>query len=203
MNVWNIINSIHSIRTTLILLQITFPPPLHILHSLIYICFLQTLCILMCIGENLTVERLEGITCAGLATCPSCFLPVDAFSSTLESFKLRPSCDRKGWENQPCTKSDHKRDDSSFPWVYICSYSLHLVIAASRCICRLQSGSIVLAGHNFFWCNESAPPSASHLCMRLGVCWQIYGHCCCVAHNKSWQHRFFLSTLIGFLISLC
>jgi hypothetical protein len=74
--------------------------------------------------------------------------------------------------------SIHIEGHSSFARVCEMPYTLHPIVPASSCISISQSDSLVLSGNNVFRCNQSAPPSASHLCTKLGVdCWKS-GHCC-------------------------
>jgi len=60
---------------------------------------------------------------------------------------------------------------------------------------------MVLSGYNSFRWNQSAPPSASHRCMKVGIsCW-MSGHCCCSALDELQPWKLYLATL-GHYLSL-
>jgi len=62
---------------------------------------------------------------------------------------------------------------------------------------------MVLSGNNFVLWNQSAPPSASHLCTKLRVtCW-ISDHCCRLALDESQPWKLNLATLGGCLSRFC
>jgi len=100
-------------------------------------------------------------------------------------------------------KSDHREGHSSFAQVRIIPYTLCPIIPASSCICITQSDSMLLSGHNFFRWIQSAPPSASHLCTKLGVDWWMSGDCCCSAPDESHTWQLNLATLGHYLSLVC
>jgi len=54
---------------------------------------------------------------------------------------------------------------------------------------------MALSGLHFFWWNQSAPPSASHWYMRLGVIWGMDRYCCHLTPTESQPSKFHLATL--------
>jgi len=100
-------------------------------------------------------------------------------------------------------KSDQIDSHSLFAPVRIIPYTLHPILPASSCICISQSDSRVPSGYNFLRCHQSAPLSASHVCMKLGVaCW-MSGHCCHSALDKSQSWKLYLATLGGYRSLFC
>jgi len=96
-------------------------------------------------------------------------------------------------------KSDHVEGHSSFAPVGIIPYTLCPILPVSSGICILRSDSMVLSGHNFVRWYQSGPPSASHLCTKLGVaCW-MSGHFCHLALDESQPQKMNLATLGGYL----
>jgi len=99
MNMWNIINSIHSIRTYINTTDSLFPTCcLLIHHSCIFIGYLRSQSIPISSGAQLTVTRLVGITLAGRITCSAISFPVAAFISLKISCSLCPSLNLKTFE---------------------------------------------------------------------------------------------------------
>jgi hypothetical protein len=102
-----------------------------------------------------------------------------------------------------CIKSDHIQGHSSFVLLHITTYTFRPILPVLSYISKPQSDSMDVLGHTIFWCNQSAPPSASFLCMRLVVrCW-ISVHCCRLALDESQTWKLYLATLQVNLSNLC
>jgi len=100
-------------------------------------------------------------------------------------------------------KSDHIEGHTSFALVHMMPYTLRPILSASSCICISRSDGMILSGHNFVRWIESAPPSRSHLCTKLGVtCW-ISRHCCRWALDKTELWKLYLATLGGYILLYC
>jgi len=101
MNMWNIINSIHSIRTyhnTTVSLFSTCWLLIH--HSFIFIGYLWSPSIPICSGAKRTTTSLAGITSAGLITCSVISFPVAAFISSKNNCTLCPSFNLKAFKRE-------------------------------------------------------------------------------------------------------
>jgi len=143
------------------------------------------------------------ITLASLITYSAISFLVAAFISTNNSFTLCPNFNLKSFETELCMKSHRIEGHSSFAQVYIIAYTLHPMLPASSCTSISQSDSMFLSGYNFVWWNQWAPPSASHLCTKLGDdCWRS-GCCCHSALHESQPRKLFLATLGGYLTLVC
>jgi len=194
---WNIINSIHSIRTYIITTISLFPTCLLIYHSFIFIGSLQSVSPLSSSWAQWNVTRRAGIHLAGLITCSAISFPVAALISTKNSLKLCPSFNLEALERELLNVIwPYRRSFIICPGAYNPIYSL----SNPSCIklhCILQSDSMDLSGYNFVPWNQSAPPSASHLCRQCAVdCW-MSGHCCRSALDKSQRWKLSFATLGG------
>jgi len=97
---WNIINSIHSIRTYINTTISLFPTYIRIHHAFIFIGSLPGLSIWISSGAQLTGKRLAGITFTSLITCSAISSPEAAFMSTKTSFTSCPSFNLKAFERE-------------------------------------------------------------------------------------------------------
>jgi len=102
-----------------------------------------------------------------------------------------------------CMKSDHIDGHSSFAQVRMIPYTPCPILPESSCTCISQSYSMALSGYNFVRWNQSATPSASHLCMKHGVDCCMSGHCCHFALNESQPGKVYLATIGGYLSLVC
>jgi len=99
-SMWNIINSIHSIRTYINTTISLFPTCLLIHHSFIFIGSLPPLSIWISSAVWLTRTRLAGINFTGLIMCSAILFPVAAFISAKNSFRSCPSFNLKAFERE-------------------------------------------------------------------------------------------------------
>jgi len=200
---WNIIDSIHSIRTYVNTPASVFPTCHRNHDSYILIGSLESLSILICEGRNLPSHCQWGSSWpVSLRTpqYPSLSLPSFLPKIVLHCIPVSTWWHLKGncW-----MKCEQMEGHSSFARVRIIPHTLHPILPASSWICILQSYSMVLSGNNFFWWDQSAPPSASHLCTELGVeCW-MSGHSCRSALDKSLSWKLNLATLGGYHWLVC
>ena len=120
---WNIINSIVSIRTysncTTILLPTSPPPPM--LHSLILLSSLLSQLILIGSGVYLTIIWLMWITLAGLIMCSTFSIPVTVFISTNNSIKICSSISLQEFEMKQLNEI----------WLEICTLIICLGVKTS------------------------------------------------------------------------
>jgi len=146
---WNIINSINSIRTYINTTISLFHTCLLIHHFCIFIRSLRSLSKLIRSGSSKHITRLVGITLAGLITCSAIFFPV----APLLLPNIVSNCvlvtTWRHFKGNCCMKSDHIDGHSSLAQSRIIPYMLCPILSLSSCIYILQSDSMVLLGYNF------------------------------------------------------
>jgi len=135
------------------------------------------------------------MTFTGLIMCSVISFPLAAFISTNNSFTSYPHFNLKAFERELLYEI----------WPYrgsfiICPGAYDPIYSSSNSSCiKLQLYIAVRQyssfGYNFVSWNQSAPPSASHLCTKLGVaCW-MSGHCCRSARDESQPWKLYSATL--------
>jgi len=97
---WNIINSIISIRTSIITTSNLLPASIRLLHSFILLRSLQSLSKLSSSRAYLAIIRLVVMTLPCLVLYSAISFPVAAFISTISCFKLYPSFNLKALERR-------------------------------------------------------------------------------------------------------
>jgi hypothetical protein len=99
--------------------------------------------------------------------------------------------------------SDHTEGHSSFAPVRIIPYTVRPIRPKSNSMRITQIGSMVVSGHNHCRWNQSPPPSASHLCTKLGIAFWMSGHCCRLALDESQPCKLYSATLGRYLPVYC
>jgi len=100
-------------------------------------------------------------------------------------------------------KYGHTWGPLSFAHLYIITYTLCPIGPTPRCTWTLMLECIAPFGICFCWWKQSAPPSASHLYIRLGVSLGIEQHYCHLTPGKSKPWTLYMATMGGYFWHFC